>query len=262
MNDHELAIYLAREAGKYLLTIRSENVVAAGDEVGAKDLAKVGDSKSNDWLLEQLKIHRPEDAVLSEEAADSDVRLGANRVWIIDPVDGTYEYARSLPEFAVHIALLDSGTQEFIAGAVSIPNHDLVYATSDTPIEVDKKISGRPLMIIASPREPIEMVEKLRTGLQQFALENGYTDIQVMNCGSVGGKVYQILTGKADVYVSSVGFFEWDSAAPTAIGLHHGLKVTQLNGDKLTFNHMPPRTPSFLAARPWLHAAAVAALTA
>jgi 3'(2'), 5'-bisphosphate nucleotidase len=262
MNDHELAIYLAREAGKYLLKIRSENIVSAGDEVAAKELAKIGDSKSNDWLLEQLKIHRPEDAVLSEEAADADTRLSATRVWIIDPVDGTYEYARSLPEFAVHIALWDSAAQEFIAGAVSIPNHDLVYATSDTPIDVDIKVANRPLMIIASPREPIEMVEKLRSGLLPFALENGYSDIQVMNCGSVGGKVYQILTEKADVYVSSVGFFEWDSAAPTAIGLHHGLQVTKLDGEKLTFNHMPPRTPSFLAARPWLHAAAVAALTA
>ncbi|MEY3407288.1 MAG: hypothetical protein RL038_349 [Actinomycetota bacterium] len=262
MNDHELASYLAVEAGQYLLKIRAEQNVPAGDEEAAKALAKIGDAKSNDWLLAQLADHRPEDSVLSEEAADDDRRLSAKRVWIIDPVDGTYEYARSLPEFAVHIALWDNEAQEFIAGAVSIPNHDLVYVTSDEPMNLDVKIPNRPLMIIASPREPIEMVEKLREGLREFAAENGYTDIQVMNCGSVGGKVHQILTEQADVYVSSVGFFEWDSAAPTAIGQHLGLTITKIDGKRLTFNHMPPRTPSFLAARPWLHAAAVKALTA
>lgn len=262
MNDHELAIYLAKEAGKYLLEIRSNAAVPAGDEEAAKALAKLGDSKSNDWLLEKLAEHRPEDAVLSEEAADAESRLSAARVWIIDPVDGTYEYARSLPEFAVHIALWDTAADKLIAGAVSIPNHDLVWSTADSPEDVDIKVANRPLMIIASPREPVEMVEKLRTGLAEFAADNGYTSIEVMNCGSVGGKVHQILTKAADVYVSSVGFFEWDSAAPAVIGLHHGLKVTQINGERLTFNHMPPRTPSFLAARPWLHAAAVKALTA
>ena len=261
MNDHELAIHLAREAGRMLLGVRAEAAVPPGDDEAAKALAHRGDNESNDWLLEQLKAHRPDDAVLSEEAKDSDHRLGAKRVWIIDPVDGTYEYARSLPEFAVHIALWDHEAKEFLAGAVSIPNHDLVWSTADEPSDVDVKVLGRPLMIIASPREPKEMVEKLRSGLLDFAASHGYDGIEVMNCGSVGGKVHQILTGAADVYLSSVGFYEWDSAAPAAIGSHHGLRITQLNGERLTFNHMPPKTPSFLAARPWLHAAAVAALS-
>lgn len=261
VNDHELAIYLARAAGAMLLDVRREAAVPKGDEAAAKALAKHGDLTSNEWLLAQLSEHRPEDAVLSEEAADNEVRLGSRRVWIIDPVDGTFEYARSLPEFAVHIALWDAEADRLIAGAVSIPNHDLVWSTIDEPSDVDLKYSHRPLTIIASPREPVEMVERLREGLREFAAANGYDDIAVMNCGSVGGKVHQILTGVADVYVSSVGFQEWDSAAPTAIAHHHGLTVTQINGERLTFNHMPPKTPSFLAARPWLHAAAVQALT-
>ena len=261
MNDHELSIFLAREAGKMLLAVREETVVPAGDEAAAKALAHKADNASNDWLIAQLKAWRPEDAILSEESVDDPIRLGAERVWIIDPVDGTYEYARSLPEFAVHIALWHSGEQRLIAGAVSIPNHDLVWSTADQPSEVDVKVEGRPLMIIASPREPKEVVERLRAGIADFAAEHGYSEITVMNCGSVGGKVHQILTGVADVYISSVGFNEWDSAAPAVIGLHHGLHITQMTGEPLTFNHMPPKTPSFLAARPWLHAAAVAALT-
>jgi 3'(2'), 5'-bisphosphate nucleotidase len=115
-------------------------------------------------------------------------------------------------------------------------------------------------MIIASPRETQKTIEDLKEGLADFAAEHGFPGVAVMNCGSVGGKVHQILSGVADVYVSSVGFFEWDSAAPAAVALHHGLTVTQITGEPLDFNNMPPKTPSFLAARPWLHAAARAAL--
>jgi 3'(2'), 5'-bisphosphate nucleotidase len=162
----------------------------------------------------------------------------------------------------VHVALWDNINKKLIAGAVSIPNHDLVWSTADEPQSVDVHFTERPLMIIASPREPIETIDKLREGLADFAAEHGYSGIEVMNCGSVGGKVHQILTGVADVYVSSVGFFEWDSSAPAAIAAHHGLTITDITGAELIFNQMPPRTPSFLAARPWLYAAAQKALTA
>lgn len=262
MNDHELAIFLADAAGKRLLELRAQTSVPHGDESAAKELAKLGDSQANDFLLEQLKLHRPDDAVLSEEAADSDVRLGAERVWIIDPVDGTYEYARSLPEFAVHVALWNGVEKRLIAGAVAIPNHDLVWSTQDDAQDVERLFLDRPLMIIASPREPVATITKLQAGLAEIAAEHGFPGIAVMNCGSVGGKVHQILTGVADVYVSTVGFFEWDSAAPAAVALHHGLRVTEITGEPLQFNNMPPRTPSFLAARPWIYEAARAALLA
>lgn len=260
MNDHELAVFLADAAGKRLLALRDAQQVEAGDEAAAHQLAKLGDASANDFLLEQLALHRPEDAVLSEEAADSSARLGAQRVWIIDPVDGTYEYARSQPEFAVHVALWNALEGRLIAGAVAIPNHDLVWSTEDEPRDVDTLFIDRPLMIIASPREPQATIVRLQEGLAGVAADHGFPGVAVMNCGSVGGKVHQILAGVADVYVSSVGFYEWDSAAPTAVALHHGLIVSDITGESLTFNTMPPRTPSFVAARPWLYEAVRAAL--
>ena len=260
MNDHELAAWLAQTAGQQLLKLRAETVVPAGDDVAAKALALKGDSSANDYLIAELIKHRPEDSILSEEAKDDDIRLSANRVWIIDPVDGTYEYTRSLPEFAVHVALWDASEKRLIAGAISLPNHDLVYATNDVPLDVDRIDTSRPLTIFASPRETIEVVEKLKTGLAAIAAEYGFSGVEVRNCGSVGGKVYQILSGAADVYVSSVGFYEWDSAAPAVVAAHHGLQVSDISQSSLIFNQMPPKTPSFLAARPWLYAAAVAAL--
>jgi 3'(2'), 5'-bisphosphate nucleotidase len=260
MNDHELATWLAQTAGQQLLELRAKTLVPTGDDVAAKALALKGDSSANDYLIAELIKHRPEDSILSEEAKDDDIRLSANRVWIIDPVDGTYEYARSLPEFAVHVALWDSKEMRLIAGAISLPNHNLVYATNDVPVDADYVDTSRPLTIFASPRETVEVVEKLKNGLAKIAAEKGFSGVEVRNCGSVGGKVYQILSGAADVYVSSVGFFEWDAAAPAAVAAHHGLVVSDISDAALVFNQMPPKTPSFLAARPWLYAAAVAAL--
>lgn len=260
MNDHELAVFLADAAGKRLLVLRESHPVEPGDESAAHALAKRGDADANDFLLEQLALHRPEDSVLSEEALDSSGRLAAERVWIIDPVDGTYEYARSQPEFAVHVALWNATANRLIAGAVAIPNHDLVWSTQDEPLDVDTLFIDRPLMIIASPREPQATIVRLEEGLADVAMAHGFPGVAVMNCGSVGGKVHQILAGVADVYVSSVGFNEWDSAAPAAVALHHGLRVSDITGADLTFNMMPPRTPSFIAARPWLYEAARAAL--
>lgn len=260
MNDHELASWLAVAAGQQLLELRAQTPVKAGDDEAAKLLAVSGDVSANDFLIQELTRCRPEDSILSEEAKDDDIRLSANRVWIIDPVDGTYEYARSLPEFAVHVALWDSHLKQLVAGAVSIPNHDLVYSTQDVPLDVDVIDTSRPLTIYASPRETKAVVEKLKLGLADVAERHGFSGVEVRNCGSVGGKVHQILSGAADVYVSSVGFFEWDSAAPAAIARHHGLVVTDITQSELVFNQMPPKTPSFLAARPWLYEAAAAAL--
>ena len=252
MNDHELAAHLAERAGALLLEMRAEAAVAAGDEDAAWTLAKKADAASNDYLIEQLRTLRPLDAILSEESSDSADRLSAQRVWIIDPVDGTYEFARSLPEFAVHVALWDADQQSLIAGAVSIPNHNLVWSTGDNPLDLDVVPVGRPLTIVTSPREPQSTVDQLVAALNPIAAERGMTGVEVIHAGSVGGKLHQILADAADVYVSTVGFYEWDSAAPCSIALHHGLAMTDITGRPLTFNQMPPRTPSFMASRPWL----------
>jgi 3'(2'), 5'-bisphosphate nucleotidase len=250
MNDHELALEIATRAGEIVMDIRNATPIDPSDNEAAKKLAVTADLTSNDYLLEQLAIHRPEDAVLSEESADSNNRLSADRVWIIDPVDGTYEYARSLPECAIHVALWSSSQNKLIAGAVVLPEHKFAWTTTVVKDVTVREGGPRPFVIIASPRESKDLLAMLTAGLIPKVEALGYTGVEIDNCGSVGGKVDRVLTGRADLYVSSAGFNEWDSAAPTAIGLHQGLVVTDMEGRDLVFNQMPPKTASYVATWP------------
>ena len=112
--DAALAVELADEAGRLLLAVRTEH---AGDDQG--ELKALGDRSSQDLLARRLGELRPGDAVLSEEAADDRSRLAADRVWIVDPLDGTREYSEGRHDWAVHVALWAGG--DLVAGAVALP---------------------------------------------------------------------------------------------------------------------------------------------
>ena len=102
--DAALAAEIAREAGIALLDLRAR-FGPIEDEVRRRELMDAGDRLAQQILSDRLTAQRPEDSVLSEEAADSDARLAAERVWIIDPLDGTDEYGQGRTDFAVHVAL-------------------------------------------------------------------------------------------------------------------------------------------------------------
>ena len=88
MSDHALAARLATDAGLLLLDVRSELADAPAVQRKAE-----GDRRSHEFLMAELAIARPADAVLSEEGADDPARLNARRVWIVDPLDGTREFS-------------------------------------------------------------------------------------------------------------------------------------------------------------------------
>ena len=112
MTDHDVAARLATEAGKLLLDVRTELADASEAERKA-----AGDKRSHDFLMEALAAERPGDAVLSEEGADNPVRLTAERVWIVDPLDGTREFSElGRVDWAVHVALWQSGGTPLEAG--------------------------------------------------------------------------------------------------------------------------------------------------
>src|SRR5882724_2721752 len=125
MSDHDVAARLATAAGELLLGVRAELVDATGAERKA-----AGDKRSHDFLMEALAAERPADAVLSEEGADIPVRLTAERVWIVDPLDGTREFSElGRDDWAVHVALWQAG--ELVAGAVALPAQGMTLATPD-----------------------------------------------------------------------------------------------------------------------------------
>ena len=124
-DDHALARDLAAQAGERLLGLRAQG--------GDPDvLRKAGDRLSHEFLAAALAARRPDDVVLSEEAADNPARLRARRVWIVDPLDGTREFGEpGRTDWAVHVALWEDG--DLTAGAVALPAQGEVLSTLEPP---------------------------------------------------------------------------------------------------------------------------------
>jgi 3'(2'), 5'-bisphosphate nucleotidase len=198
-------------------------------------------------LADRLAVERPGDQVLSEEGIDPRARLDADRVWIVDPLDGTREFAEpSREDWAVHVALWERG--EVVAGAVALPALDLVYAT-DVPVLVPEKDS-RPLRLAVSRTRPPSFVVVL-------AAELG---AELVPMGSAGAKCAAVWRGEIDAYVHAGGQYEWDSAAPVAVARAAGLHTSRIDGEPLRYNRPDPLLPDLLVCRPELAAPIVAGI--
>jgi 3'(2'), 5'-bisphosphate nucleotidase len=245
--DAELAADLAEEAGRLLLAVRSE---IGHDWPPA--LGDAGDVRANDLLLRRLREERPGDAVLSEEAHDDLTRLHADRVWIIDPLDGTREFSMPRREdWAVHVALWQrtgaagpatpggaEGEGPITDAAVALPALGEVHR-SDTATAPPAPRSG-PIRITASSNRPPPVLWLLRDRL----------DIEFLGIGSAGAKAMAVLRGDADAYIHAGGQWEWDSAAPAGVLQAAGLHATRLDGSPLRYNRPDPYLPDLLMCRP------------
>src|SRR5215472_14191857 len=164
MNDHVLAARLTTEAGRLLLGVREEFADADASERKA-----AGDKRSHDFLMDALTNERPGDAVLSEEGADDSVRLRSERVWIVDPLDGTREFSElGRTDWAVHVALWQSG--ELVAGAVALPAQGVTLATPDPA--PPRTSTDAPRIIVSRTRPPASAL-KVRDHLHGTLVEMG-----------------------------------------------------------------------------------------
>jgi 3'(2'), 5'-bisphosphate nucleotidase len=236
-SDARLAADLARAAGELLLTIRAE---------GAD--GKRGDVESNEWLLARLAEARPDDAVLSEESTDNPARLAATRVWIIDPLDGTREFAMpGRDDWAVHVALWQAGVG-IAAAAVAMPATGEVFAT-DPPPRLPDTTTERLRLLVSDSRPP--------AWAPAVAAAVGG---EVAAMGSAGAKAMAVVRGDAEGYLHSGGQWEWDSAAPVGVARAAGLHASRIDGSPLLYNQPHPYLPDLLICRPYLAAPLLAAL--
>ncbi len=234
--DAALAQRLAVEAGQLLVGVREE-LTARG--ASPWQIMDTGDIASHRFLLDALRTARPDDAVLSEEGADDPRRATADRVWIIDPLDGTHEFGEhGRHDWAVHIALWERGT--LVAGAVSLPALGVVFGTDPAPV-LPTPTRGRPRLITSRNRAPYAAV------LVADAL-----DCDAVRLGSAGAKAMAVVLGEADIYVHDGGMYQWDSAAPAAVALAAGLHASRIDGSPLVYNQRDAWLPDFLICRPEL----------
>jgi 3'(2'), 5'-bisphosphate nucleotidase len=236
-DDHELAAQIAREAGRMLVRRRAEGA-------GKDD----GDRESNELILARLAVARPDDAVLSEESRDDRVRLERERVWIVDPLDGTREFGEvGRTDWAVHVALVVNGTPH--ACAVALPAQDDVVLATVPPPSLAPRAAAK-LRLLVSRTRPPKLAQHLADVL----------DADLVPLGSAGAKTMAVVQGHADVYAHSGGQYEWDSAAPVGVAAAAGCHCSRLDGSRLVYNRPDPYLPDLLVCRPEVAATVLAAI--
>lgn len=239
--DLALAAQLAAIAGDRLLTIRTE---WTGDP---RDLGKAGDLAAQDVLASGLAAARPGDAVLSEEAADDPARLRVERVWIVDPLDGTREYAEGRDDWAVHVALWERFVGDLTVGAVALPGRGIVLTSDGEP--APPRQGGEWRIAVSRTRPPGSAIAAARA-----------LGATLVSMGSAGAKAAAVILGEVDAYVHEGGQYQWDSAAPVAVARACGIHTSRLNGEPLRYNEPDVYLPDLIVARPELASQLLAAV--
>jgi 3'(2'), 5'-bisphosphate nucleotidase len=243
--DEELAAVVAERAGEILFRLRKEKPTTP-DKESLKELRDLADRVSHDYLMSAIGAARPKDAILSEEGADDLVRLNNARTWVVDPLDGTNEYGLGRWDFAVHVALWQE--HELALGVVAVPSRDLVLRSDGVYSALKPKAQGDSWRLVVSRTRPPANLAQV---LAEVEKRTG-RPMEILDVGSVGAKVGEIIAGRADAYVHTTGFYEWDVAAPAAVARAAGLHVSHVDGSKLVLNQENPKVNNLLVARPEL----------
>ncbi len=238
MTDAELAAAIAAEAGAMLLDLRAR--LGADARCGVH-----GDREADALITARLRAARPDDALLSEEHPCDGSRLAASRVWIVDPLDGTREFAEGRDDWAVHVGLAIDGVAA--VGALALPAKRQLLR-SDRPPARGREMA-MPRILVSRTRPPPEA--------QLLADALGGVLVPM---GSAGAKIAAIVCGEADLYVHSGGQHQWDNAAPVAVASAAGLRATRLDGSDIVYNCASSRIDDLLVAPADLHDRALAIL--
>ncbi|MEO6318917.1 MAG: 3'(2'),5'-bisphosphate nucleotidase CysQ [Acidimicrobiales bacterium] len=232
--DHALAGRAATEAGELLVTLRAELFTRGQHPMRTGD---IGDRQAHLFLMDLLAREAPDDAVLSEEGRDDLRRLDADRVWIIDPVDGTREFSEpGRHDWAVHVALTIRG--DAVACAVALPARGITLTTEPAP-PPRASYEGAPRILVSRSRP-----------LHQARIVQQAIGGELLPMGSAGAKAMAVVLGEADVYAHAGGQYEWDNAAPSGVAAAAGLHVSRLDGSPLRYNQTDPWLPDLLICRP------------
>jgi len=241
--QHEInvAVELARAAGAVLLehyyspflVEQKMNVLDELEEVTAAD------RDANELIVSRLRQEFPGDGILAEESSDSQHRLDKERVWLIDPMDGTKNFIARDGDFAVQIGLALGG--ESVVGVVYQPVRDVLYRAArggGAWIETGSKSAER--LVVSEQTNPKEMIlvssrshrsPRMDRVVRAFGFKNE------MWRGSVGVKVGLIVEQQADLYLHlTPGTKEWDTSAPEVILHEAGGRLTDVFGQRWRYN--------------------------
>ena len=236
-----VATELARAAGAVLLrhynspflVEQKVNALQETEEVTAAD------REANELIVSRLKREFPEDGILAEESTDTEHRLEKDRVWLIDPMDGTKNFIRRDGDFAVQIGLAVNG--ESVLGTVYQPVREVLYrAVRGSGSWIEEKDRAARRMSVSHRTNPNEMVLASSRSHRSPRMEQVVSTFQFKNevrRGSVGVKIGLITEQQADLYLHlSPSTKQWDTCGPEIILHEAGGRLTDLFGQPLRYN--------------------------
>lgn len=252
--DLSLSCRAALRGGQAAMTFYGDGDLEVRHK-GVGDPVTAADHSANHAILATLADGCPEDPILSEESPPPEGQT-AQRLWVVDPLDGTKEFIARNGEFAVMVGLAEHGRA--VLGALYRPDPGVLYlgvvgtaawvvdTTLETPalrpLQVTAKADGsaEPLRFVRSRSHPDERLTRL---------EERIGDLEIVRSGSVGVKCALIATGRADLYVHPVPFLkEWDTCAPEAVLRAAGGTVTDCAGNELRYGKRQTRQPGGIFA--------------
>lgn len=237
----EVAIDAARAAGRTILDHYATDFVAE-QKLGYDNFYEpvtVADRDASRIIVDMLAAAFPSDAILSEEESDDmETRLTADRVWIIDPIDGTAGFVNRDDDFAVQIGMAESGVP--VVGIVFLPAYNLmmyaskgngafetVNGSAPERLHTSEKSETSGLVAAVSRNHPSKRMKRIR---QSFGFE------RVVQRGSVGLKTGLIAQSECDIYISPGRRTKlWDTCGPQVILEEAGGRLTDLFGDDLQY---------------------------
>jgi myo-inositol-1(or 4)-monophosphatase len=253
--DLAFAVELAQRAGR-LLTERYEKVERI-DFKSAKDVVTEVDHLSEALIIDAIRAAHPGDGIVAEESGEHNAAAGhaptagVGRAWVIDPLDGTINYANGIPFFCVSIGLVDGGRP--VLGVVVDPVRGETFAaTDDGPATLD----GRPIATSIKPKLSDFVVSMALSGRGLVSRARAVRKaIRVpRSMGSAALALAYIGNGRFDAFVQQGGLSSWDIAAAGLIAERGGATLTDLAGGPWFDVSRKPRSIGVLAAPAAHHA--------
>lgn len=238
----ETAIAAAKKAGEKILEYYALEIIAE-KKYGVDNLSEpvtIADRTASRIIVEMLEKVFPNDGILSEEETDQvDIRSSKNRVWMIDPIDGTWGFINKDGDFGVQIGLTESG--EAILGVVFLPFHNqLYYAVKGEGAFLTENGNAPKLLKVSAKTDFAEMsLAVSRNHISpKMSQVSKYFDIgKIVQRGSVGLKTGLIAEQICDLYIHlSPRTKFWDTCAPQIILEEAGGKLTDLFGAPIRYN--------------------------
>jgi len=245
-HQRELSVALeaAREAGAILRRHYQRGTEAW--EKSDDNPVTLADLEADKAIADRLHAAFPDDAILSEETTREDARLEKRRVWIVDPMDGTKEFTKRIPEFAGSIALTEGG--EPIVGAIHNPAADVtVWATrGGGTFRDDRRVSVSNCEILA---DAVVIASRTEISRNQFAPYDGWFR-ELRPVGSIAWKLACVACGDGDLNVSVAPKNEWDVCAGDLLVREAGGVYVDFEGETRRYNQVSPLIDKGMAAGP------------